>query len=194
MAESVAINNTNTTTDTSSSPDDDDVIAINPGNDKESLHTCIEQSFDLTSKVKQAYRKDKLYSKLLEKPKAHALLGCKDGLVFTKNLLKRDIWCIPREAFMKGRRLIAIIIDHVHSIIGHFGQFKMAQFIRRYFWWTSMAQDIETFCMLCGTCAASKDTNSKPRGLLHNLPIPDRTWQSMGMDFLGPLPKSNNFD
>ena len=53
-----------------------------------------------------------------------------------------------------------------------------------------MAQDIETFCM----CAASKDTNSKPRGLLHSLPVPDRPWQSMGMDFPGPLPKSNNFN
>ena len=52
----------------------------------------------------------------------------------------------------------------------------------------------ETFCMSCGACAASKDTNSKPRGLLHNLPIPDRPWQSTGMDFLGSLPKSNNFN
>ena len=155
MAESVAINNTNTTTDTSSSPDDDDVIAIHSGNDKESLHTHIEQSFNLTSRVKQAYRKDKLYSKILEKLKAHALFGCKDGLIFTKNLLKRDVLCIPHEAFIKGRRLITIIINHAHSIIGHFGQFKTVQYIRRYFWWTSMAQDIETFCMSCGACAAS---------------------------------------
>ena len=130
----------------------------------------------------------------MEKLKTHALFGCKDGLIFTKNLLKQDVLCIPREAFVKGRRLIAIIINHAHSIIGHFGQFKTVQYIRRYFWWTSMVQDIETFCMSCGACAASKDTNSKPRGLLHNLPIPDRPWQSIGMDFLGPLPKSNNFD
>ena len=43
VAESVAINNTNTTVTTESSPDDDDVIAIHSGNDKESLHACIEQ-------------------------------------------------------------------------------------------------------------------------------------------------------
>ena len=54
-AESVAINNTNTTTNISSSADDDDVIAIHSGNDKDSLHTRIEQSFNLTSSVKQAY-------------------------------------------------------------------------------------------------------------------------------------------
>ena len=57
-----------------------------------------------------------------------------------------------------------------------------------------MAKDIETFCISCGACTTSKDTNSKPRGLLHSLPIPDRPWQSMGMDFLKPLPKSNNFN
>ena len=93
VAESIAINNTNTTINTGSSPDDDDVVAIHSGNDKESLHTRIEESFNLTNTVKQAYRKDKLYSKILEKPKAHALFGCKDSLIFTKNLLKRDILC-----------------------------------------------------------------------------------------------------
>ena len=156
--------------------------------------TRIEQSFDLTSKVKQDYLKDKLYSKILEKPKAHALFGCKEGLVFTKNQLKWDVLCIPHEAFVKGRRLIAIISDHAHLIIGHFGQFKTAQYIRRYFWWTSIAQDIEKFCMSCSACTASKDTNSKPRGLLHTLPVLDRPWQSMGMGFLEPLLKLNNFD
>ena len=30
--------------------------------------------------------------------------------------------------------------------------------------------------------------------LYHNIPIPDRPWQSIGLDFMGPLPKSNNFD
>ena len=95
VAESVAINNTNNTTDYSSSLDDDVIVAINSGNDKESLHTCIKQSFDLTSKVKLAYRKDKLYSKILEKLKAHALFGCKDSLVFTKNLLKRMYYVYP---------------------------------------------------------------------------------------------------
>ena len=39
-----------------------------------------------------------------------------------------------------------------------------------------------------------KDTNSKLAGLLHSLPIPDRLWQSIEMDFMGPIPKSNNFD
>ena len=103
VAESVALNDTNKTTDSRNSLDDEDIIAINSGNDKESLHIHIEQSFDLTSTVKQAYHKYKLYSKILEKLKAHAKFGCKDNLVFTKNLLKQDVLCIPHEAFVRGR-------------------------------------------------------------------------------------------
>ena len=57
-----------------------------------------------------------------------------------------------------------------------------------------MAQNIESFCMSCGAYTASKDANSKPKGLLHSLPIPDRLWQSIGMEFLGPQPQLNNFD
>ena len=30
----------------------------------------------------------------------------------------------------------------------------------------------------------------KPQGFLHSLPIPDKPWQSVGMDFMGPLPWS----
>ena len=52
MAESVALNNTNKNTDSVSSLDNEDVIAINAGNDKESLHICIDQAFDLNSTIK----------------------------------------------------------------------------------------------------------------------------------------------
>ena len=67
--------------------------------------------------------------------------------------------CISK-AIHKGKRLIEIIIDHAHNIIGHFGQFKTSQYIRRYFWWQSMSHDIESYCKMCGICATSKDANS----------------------------------
>ena len=120
--------------------------------------------------------------------------GVKEGLVFTKNNLSRDVICISPKAIHKGKQLIKIIINHAHNIIGHFGQFKTSQYIRRYFWWPSMSHDIELYCKTCSICATSKDANSKPTGLLHILPIPDRPWQSIGLDLIGPLPKSNNFD
>ena len=89
---------------------DDNSIAITAGNDRSSLFFKVKQTFNLTNTVKHADCKDELYSQILENPKAHTLFGCKDGLVFTKNLLKWDLLCVPCEAFQKGRRVIKIII------------------------------------------------------------------------------------
>ena len=95
------------------------------------------------------YQQDKIYSKILENPKAHTKFGVTQGLIITKNNLSRDVICMSQKAIYKGKWLIEIIIDHAHSIIGHFGQFKTAQYIRRYFWWPSMSHDIEEYCKTC---------------------------------------------
>jgi transposase InsO family protein len=39
-----------------------------------------------------------------------------------------------------------------------------------------------------------KDSTQKPQGLLKSLPIPSYPWQSIGIDFIGPLPKSGEYD
>ena len=57
-----------------------------------------------------------------------------------------------------------------------------------------MSHDIEAYYKTCGISVTTKDTNSKPAGLLHGLLILDRLWQSVGMDFMGPLPKLNDFN
>src|SRR6266481_866688 len=57
-----------------------------------------------------------------------------------------------------------------------------------------MGTDIELFCSSCIQCQTTKDTSKKPSGLLHSLPILNWPWQSIGMDFMGPLPMSSNYD
>jgi hypothetical protein len=39
-----------------------------------------------------------------------------------------------------------------------------------------------------------KTSNQLKPGLLHNLPIPSRPWQSIGMDFVGPFPECEGYD
>jgi hypothetical protein len=66
--------------------------------------------------VRGAYRQDAVLSKVLKAPKEHARFGMRDGLIWTKNLYRRDVVCIPHSAFLKGRRLIEVIIDHAHLL------------------------------------------------------------------------------
>jgi Integrase zinc binding domain len=101
---------------------------------------------------------------------------------------------VPRNVFHGGRRMIEIIIDHAHQTVGHYSQLKTSNYIRKAYWWPSMATDIELFCTSCARCQMNKTSTQRPKGLLHSLPILDRPWQSIGIDFIGPLPKSNDCD
>ena len=57
-----------------------------------------------------------------------------------------------------------------------------------------MATNIEAFCRSCGKCQTNKTDTQKTQGLLHSLPISDKLWQSVGMNFMGPLPQSQGND
>ncbi|KZP11783.1 hypothetical protein FIBSPDRAFT_707042, partial [Athelia psychrophila] len=57
-----------------------------------------------------------------------------------------------------------------------------------------MGLDIEKYCITCATCQVSKTSNLAKPGMLHNLPVPNRPWESIGMDFVGPFPLDHGFD
>jgi hypothetical protein len=56
----------------------------------------------------------------------------------------------------------------------------------------SINQDVAKFCETCATCKRTKSDNQKPYGLLNPLQIPDKPWESIGIDFVDPLPVSEN--
>ncbi len=57
-----------------------------------------------------------------------------------------------------------------------------------------MNTDIHQYCESCKTCKRSKPSNQKPYGLLNPLDVPSYPWESIGIDFIGPLPESKNRD
>ena len=65
--------------------DKDTIVYIAGSNGK--LLASIEKEFDLNLIIMKFYRQDKIYSKILENPKAYAKFGVKEGLIFTKNNL-----------------------------------------------------------------------------------------------------------
>ena len=100
--------------------EDNDTIAYTSGSNRKPLLASIEKEFNLNKLIMKFYWQDKIYSKILENPKAHIKFGVKEGLIFMKNILSRDVICISPKAIHKGKWLIKIIIDHADNIIGHF--------------------------------------------------------------------------
>src|SRR5438046_10501789 len=55
-----------------------------------------------------------------------------------------------------------------------------------------MGRDIRKHVQECDACQRTKPSNHPPAGRLHPLPIPGWPWESIGMDYLGPIPKSTS--
>ena len=55
-----------------------------------------------------------------------------------------------------------------------------------------MSQDVQKYCDTCSTCKRSKLNNQKPYGLLNPLAVPTEPWETIGVDFVGPLPESED--
>jgi hypothetical protein len=54
----------------------------------------------------------------------------------------------------------------------------------------NMVKDIKEYVFSCDQCQRNKAVNHKSYGLLTPLPIPDRNWEQIAMDFIVRLPKT----
>jgi len=139
--------------------------------------------------VKGGYPEDKLFSAIFEKPADYKLFLEQEGLVWMKNLIDEEVLCIPRDC-----DLVHKIVTQAHETLGHFGEQKTADYIRRWYWWSGIMKDTRVFCRSCESCQRAKRSNQPPKGKLHPLPIPTKPWDLIGMDFIGPFPESKGFN
>jgi hypothetical protein len=143
--------------------------------------------------VQNGYKQDSLFSKVLKNTEHHKNFEIVDNLIYTHNLTRDCVLCIPAIVHDK-RQLTEIILTQSHQMLGHLGPQKTSEYIRRYYWWPCIGQDVEHYCRTCPVCQTTKSSNQKMPGLLHSLPIPIWPWESIAMDFVGPFPESGGFN
>jgi hypothetical protein len=108
-----------------------------------------------------------------------------EGLVFKGNQL-----CIPkcsmRENLLKEK--------HSGGLARHFGHDKTFSKLNESYFWSGMREDFKRFVDRCRICQHSKGKRQNA-GLYQPLPIPDRPWDAVSMDFiLGLLRTQRGFD
>ena len=82
---------------------------------------------------------------------------------------------------------------HDHLLSGHFGQNWTLELIRHEYTWPGIRTFIKEYVSSCTTCARMKVPRHKPFGLLKQLPIPEKPWNSISMDFIEQLPNSSGY-
>jgi hypothetical protein len=73
---------------------------------------------------------------------------------------------------------------------GHVGVRKTLKAIQQSFWWPNMAREVEDYVRTCHSCQRAKAVQRKPAGLLRPLPIPNQPFESVSMDFIMGLPRT----
>src|SRR5882724_3639382 len=62
--------------------------------------------------------------------------------------------------------------------------------VRQNYFWPGLPIYVKDYCRSCTTCSQAKPVCHKPYGLLKQLLIPKRPWNSISMDFIEKLPPS----
>ena len=83
---------------------------------------------------------------------------------------------------------------HDHELVGHPGTRRTIKRIRERYWWPALDQYVQNYVRSCEACARTKAMRHKPYGPLRFLPVAERPWSSISMDFIEGLPMSGEYN
>ncbi|GBG82500.1 hypothetical protein CBR_g34877 [Chara braunii] len=84
-------------------------------------------------------------------------------------------------------RVRAVAEFHDQAAASHMGCHKTLARVSRLYVWPKRKDFVKDYVAECPTCQKVNSANHFPCGLLQPLPIPEGRWQSISMDFIGPL-------
>ena len=109
-----------------------------------------------------------------------------EGLSIVDGALYKDerLW-VP-----SGGELVTTVIREVHDqkAVRHTGVHRTIEYVRRYFYWPRMRNDIRRYIKNCHICHRAKSSREKPHGLLQPLLVPEQRWKDIAIDFVTGLP------
>src|SRR6266536_1742497 len=81
------------------------------------------------------------------------------------------------------------VVQEIHdsTIHVHPGREVLYTIVARQFFWPGILRDIRTFVDNCDRCGSNKAWKTLRHGFLKPLPIPDRFWSKISMDFITKL-------
>ncbi|KAG6479323.1 hypothetical protein ZIOFF_062786 [Zingiber officinale] len=139
---------------------------------------------DMMERIKAVAASDTAYGKLVQQ--------VRDGVI-------RRYWIEDDLLVYKGGRVFVPaagglrkeLLKETHDPLwaGHPGVERMLALLGRSYIWPKMENDVEAYVKTCLVCQQDKTERKKEAGLLQPLPIPEKPWVSVSMDFISGFPK-----
>ncbi|HEY9805774.1 MAG TPA: RNase H-like domain-containing protein, partial [Candidatus Obscuribacterales bacterium] len=139
------------------------------------------RSTSVLDKIKSEYSEDSLFT---DSDATSALgLRFRDGLWWRNSQV-----AVPSSEAIKDAILFEM---HDCPVAGHVGITKTQKAVSQLFWWPTLAKDVEHWVQTCDVCQHNKG-DRRNRGLLQPVQIPQRAWDSVGMDLITQLPETSD--
>ena len=104
-------------------------------------------------------------------------------------MAKRGRWYVPAGSL----RNELLRETHDAKWAGHPGEERTLALLARSYYWPKMGEDVQAYVKSCLVCQMDKTEMKNAAGLLQPLPIPERPWESISMDFITGFPKVHDF-
>jgi hypothetical protein len=134
------------------------------------------ESLDLIDRILTANRTSESLAEFREKAAEEQTdWQLRDGLILHKNRL-----VVPEDGHLRTE-----LIREAHEQLStaHPGRNKTCQLISARYYWPNLSRDIARYIRNCHTCRRTTTPRDLPPGHLKPLPIPERPWQHISMDF-----------
>lgn len=110
-----------------------------------------------------------------------------DLKVKDKRLYVQERLYVPFSAKLRTR-IVKLIHDDKTG--GHGGRSATYQRVAQWYYWQGLTNTVSKLVNNCLVCRRTKSSHAAKQGLLHPLPIPERYWEDISVDFITPLPRS----
>ncbi|GKA83145.1 putative mitochondrial protein [Tanacetum coccineum] len=163
----------------------DALSRVNQG--AELLQTVVSSvSSDVMNQIKVSWQNDDTMQQLIKSLKDNSYKGNK--LSLEGDLLKRKGKIMVGNEVELRKQLIAYF--HESAVGGHSGVLVTTKKLSVVFYWKGLKRMVRQFVKECDTCQRQKPDLSAYPGCLQPLPIPERIWTEVSMDFIEKLPNS----
>eukprot|EP00253_Pinus_taeda_P030585 PITA_30585 len=138
--------------------------------------------------LRDLYKKDTDFREAYEACQNPLIRGNSPWLdynIHEKLLFKGGQLCIPSCSMREN----IIREKHNGGLAGHFGIDKTLEQLSHFYFWPRMRRDVQRFVAKCKVCQLAKG-HRQNTGLYMPLPIPGRPWDSVSLDFVLGLRKT----
>lgn len=113
----------------------------------------------------------------------------RDGLLYKRNFATtgaRFLLVVPEKL-----RSSILQVMHDDPTSGHLGAARTFHRAQERFYWPRMRRSTEMYVASCAQCQAHKHLTTTPAGLLQPLTPPSSPFEQVGIDLMGPFPRSS---